>query len=126
MYQDEDIVIAARNLQSHLDELLPAEEANRIGGLLDEVLNAGGKDVGNSILEVIAIHESTRLWLNKVLEERGELDNVKAYSPLPGKPTPIAADRFVCPKGDYVWYRPSVGVPVPLCPNHRLPLTERE
>lgn len=32
------------------------------------------------------------------------------------------ADMYVCPSGDHTWYRPDVGIPVPVCPTHRTPL----
>src|SRR5258708_2305973 len=35
----------------------------------------------------------------------------------------IEAERYACPEGDYVWYRPDVGIQVPECPDHHLPLT---
>jgi hypothetical protein len=40
-----------------------------------------------------------------------------------GDPGPVWADRYACPTGDYVWYRPDVGTLVPDCPTHHIPLT---
>ena len=43
---------------------------------------------------------------------------VSAYSALAGIEQPLSAPKFRCPRGDYVWYRPGVGVPIPRCPTH--------
>jgi hypothetical protein len=45
------------------------------------------------------------------LDERG-------FEPLPGHAVDVDADRFVCPQGDYEWWRRATGVPIPKCPNH--------
>lgn len=38
---------------------------------------------------------------------------------------PIAAARYNCPvRGDYVWYRPDVGTPIPRCPTDDVLLTQ--
>lgn len=45
------------------------------------------------------------------------------YGPSLGRGQPVLADRFVCPvEGDVTWYRPRVGVPIPLCGRHYQPL----
>ena len=49
-------------------------------------------------------------------------DLTSRYSGLPGEPSPIQADKFRCPYGDYVWYRPEVGVPIRRCPTHHCAL----
>lgn len=30
--------------------------------------------------------------------------------------------KYVCPYGDYTWYRQSIGTPIPDCPTHGIPL----
>ncbi len=39
-----------------------------------------------------------------------------------GAPWPDDAECYVCPLGDYTWYRPHIGTPIPLCPTHDVPL----
>jgi hypothetical protein len=34
-------------------------------------------------------------------------------------------DVFACPEGDYVWWRRVVGMAVPACPTHGIPLERR-
>lgn len=37
----------------------------------------------------------------------------------PGDVGPVLhAGKWACPLGDYVWYRPAIGTPVPPCPTH--------
>jgi hypothetical protein len=36
-----------------------------------------------------------------------------------------ALDVFACPEGDYVWWRRAVGMAVPACPTHEIPLERR-
>jgi serine/threonine kinase PknH len=36
--------------------------------------------------------------------------------------SPVGAEKFRCPFGDYEWYRQEVGMPIPWCPTHSLPL----
>jgi len=33
-------------------------------------------------------------------------------------PRPDEAECYVCPLGDYTWYRPHIGTPIPVCPTH--------
>jgi CheY-like chemotaxis protein len=43
----------------------------------------------------------------------GEEDAIDALTSVS-----VAQDKFGCPHGDFVWYRRSVGDPIPLCPKH--------
>jgi hypothetical protein len=42
-----------------------------------------------------------------------------------GDPWPDDAECYVCPFGDYIWYRPHVGTPIPVCPTHNVPLRRK-
>jgi hypothetical protein len=88
--------------------------------------------MGTELQALLASHEGTAAYLDAVLEDAPgfrppqlQLGPLRAdYSGLPGESLPVEADRYVCPVlNDYVWYRPSVGVPVPECPTHRVPLS---
>ena len=48
----------------------------------------------------------------RALVERG-------IEPLPGIGEPVDAQKYVCAvDGNFVWWRTSVGVPIPKCPDH--------
>ena len=125
---DEGVLEAARAIRWYLPELVgpAAEEVDR---QLAEALaaTAGGEDAKRRVRVVLDGHEGTRAFLSAVLDDAPEYrppqvrsgsSRGAGYSPLPGPPGPIDADKFCCPCGDYVWYRQEVGVPVPACKTH--------
>ena len=78
-------------------------------------------------------HEDTAWFLDRVLADApdyrppyhqpGCLTRSGTASPL-GDVMPIAATRYNCPVcGNYVWYRPDVGTPVPPCKTDHVLLT---
>ena len=90
---------------------------------------AGGEDVDGRLRAVLEAHEATSVFLERVLADapafrppRVVSAHRRRYSSLPGPPSPVSADKYRCPHGDYVWYRPEVGVPVPPCPTHHCEL----
>ena len=117
----------ARAIRPYLKELLGAE-ADAVDQQLAELLESGrrGNKVDNLILEVIRQHENTRKWMAEFLEKKlpPELgQGSREYRPpLGGKPVPVP--KYVCPEGDYIWYRSSVGEPVPNCPTHEARLVK--
>lgn len=46
-----------------------------------------------------------------------------ASSPVGATGEVVAAPRFACPRGDYVWYRRSAARPIPVCRTHQVRLT---
>ena len=125
MFKTEDILDAARTIRPYLGDLLETESAKEIDGQLAHLLAKAnsGQPVENLILELLAAHEATRDWMNRFLLNRQQPEHQRTFSPLPGRVSPlINAPKYVCPQGDYVWYRPRVGTIPPLCPTHNLPL----
>ncbi|MBW4661059.1 MAG: hypothetical protein KME15_20480 [Drouetiella hepatica Uher 2000/2452] len=128
MYPSEDILEAARSIRPFLAEQLEAEAAARVDLQLADLLaraNAG-ETVDNLILELLAETDSTREWMFAFLQKQAlpesTRESTKGFNPLPGQGSAIAAPKYVCPEGDYIWYRPRVGVEPPLCPTHNVPL----
>ena|SRR5215813_7553597 len=128
---DQRLVEAARVIRPYLAGLLGIEAAAAVDAELGEILTraASGEAVETALLTVLKADEATSLFLDRVLDDP-ELRPpglapvvTKGYSPLPTpEPPSVRADRFRCPHGDYVWYRPELGVPVRSCPTHRCPL----
>jgi hypothetical protein len=126
-YKPEDVLEAARSIRPELKRLLAAQAESvdaRLAGLLEQARR--GKRVQTAILELLSAHERTRKWTTRFLKRRHQEGGVRAYAPLPGSMRPVAAQKYVCPKGDYIWYRRSVAVPVPLCPTHSVPLKAQQ
>ena len=129
MYEHDDYLKAALAIRNHLNGLL-GEEAGKVDRQLKRLLRAAqqGQKVDNLILEVIRRHESTRIWMDAYLRSRAASevpDEIRNYnSPLGEKSIP--AIRYVCPEGDYVWYRQSIKDVVPHCPTHGIKLTIKQ
>jgi hypothetical protein len=120
---------AARALRADLPELhvAYAEELDR---QIVELLGAAdsGERVEDDLLELLRSQPSTRVYTEYFLEygEPPSPDQValRGYSPLPGRTSPIPMEKYSCPRGDFDWYRRAAGVPVPLCPTHRIQLVK--
>jgi hypothetical protein len=127
---DEGVLEAGRAIRPYLERLLgPAapEFDARLAGLL--VRASAGEQVGSAVRELLEEDETTADFLSEVLADAphyrppyvqpGYL-TTREISPLPGEIVePVRhAGRFECPGGDFVWYRPAVGTPIPPCPTH--------
>jgi hypothetical protein len=128
---DERILEAARVIRPYLAGLVGIEAAAAVDAELAEILAraAAGEDVETALLTVLKADDATSVFLDRVLDDPllrppGVVPEVtKGYSPLPTpEPPPVPADKFHCPYGDYVWYRPEVGVPIKHCLTHQCPL----
>jgi hypothetical protein len=132
---DEGVLEAARAIRPYLADLVDSPDA---AGELDRQL---AEELGRvsdpsasarRLRILLEQHEDTAWFLDKVLADAP--DHRPPYhqpgyrtrgiaSPL-GEAMPIAAARYYCPvRGDYVWYRPDVGTPVPRCPTDDVLLT---
>lgn len=125
MNKAKDVLEGARTILPYLAELLEASQAAEINKKLIELLAQSqiGKKVDYRILELLASHEATRTWMAAFLELDLPPEVDRFYSPAPGSMGPVSClSEFVCPQGDYVWSRRSIGEPIPQCPTHQLDL----
>ena len=124
---DEGVLEAARAVRPHLVEFVGPNRATKLdtelAGLLADA--AGGKDVESALRATLEADEATGLFLERVLGDapRFRPSSVmsaltRSYSGLAGEPSPVSAEKFRCPHGDYVWYRMELGVSVEVCPTH--------
>jgi hypothetical protein len=133
---------AARAIRPYLAEML-GPKAGQVDGELARLLAscspAGQDDALREQLEALLNrHEETNAFLEAVVDDApnyrppqvvpGNLRGVAAGSVLPGRAAPAPVDRYRCPSesADYVWYRSDVGVPIPLCPTHKVALIRSE
>ena len=131
---DSDGVIeAARSVRPFLQGLLgPAAQAVDAG--ISELLNDEHRPPGQVAADLdrlLRSRSTTADFLVEVLIDspryrppHSQVDEGprRGIEPLPGNVGVVPASRFACPRADYVWYRSGVGVRVPSCPTHRLPL----
>ncbi len=132
----EGVLEAARAIRPYLDRLVESPDAaaeldRQLAGELGQVSDPSA--TARRLRILLEQHEDTAWFLDKVLADAP--DHRPPYhqpgyrtrgiaSPL-GDPMPIAAARYNCPvRGDYVWYRPDVGTPVPRCPTDDVLLTQ--
>ncbi len=129
---DEGVLQAARVIRSYLP-ILVGPAATDVDRQVAELLDASeDKNSTAGLRSLLARDEATAAFLAEVLADAPHFrppDMQPQYlipktrglkwEALPGDPGPIVhAGVYVCPHGDYTWYRPAVGVPVPLCPSH--------
>jgi hypothetical protein len=124
MYDSDDILDAARSIRPYLSELPGITDAEAIDQQLAELLAQDGSERSpdNEILALLASQEVMREWTLRFLQDKQQPEHLRNFSPLPGQPSIVSAAKFVCPMGDYVWYRPRVGVEPPRCPTHHVEL----
>lgn len=119
-------------VRPYLAELV-GPSAERIDRELGELLNGGAGD--EAILVVFEAHDELTAFYEAVMDDAPvyrppkvravQLREGTSFSPVPGDPVPVPPDRFQCPAGDYIWFRPSVGVALPRCPTHDIPVVPR-
>jgi len=129
---DDGVLEAARAIRPYLGDLVgPA-----VAGMLDRRIAdqftspANRTDMASRLRTLLEEQEDTAWFLSRVLGDK-PLYRPPYHQPThqrgiispAGDPGLVEADRYACPRGDYVWYRPDIGTPVPDCPTHRISLT---
>lgn len=115
-FDPEKILDCARSIRPYLPELVGTEAETVDRQLADLLAQARvGDSVDAEILALLKRIPNTRNWAAEFLAPE---QFSKGFERLPGSSGAISAQKFVCPYGDYVWYRRSAGIPVPTCPTH--------
>ena len=122
------ILEAARAVRPYLSELVgPAagQLDTRIAALLNE--SATGAADPDALRVLLDAEAATRIFLQAVLDDAPyfrppevQFDVRRTgYQKPPGKMnTVLHLGKYICPGGDYVWYRLSESAAVPPCPTH--------
>jgi hypothetical protein len=120
----ERILDAGRAIRPYLDDLVPDRAGELDAELAAALLDDDAEATEARVLDLLTRDPTTAAWtVAFVAEGRPASAEIRSgYQPLPGHGSPTPAARFRCPFGDYLWYRRSAGLPVPLCPTHRAPL----
>jgi hypothetical protein len=122
--EEEPILEAARAIRAYLPDLL-GDTALEVDRSIADLFSAGaaGAQITDELVSVLSEHTETRDWTAQLLSN-GELLPpqisvlIDRGAAPPGDPGVVSAVRYVCPQGDYVWYRTSVSEQVPSCPTH--------
>jgi hypothetical protein len=134
---DEGVLEAARAIRPYLGRLIDSPDAvaeldRQLGEQLSQVSDSSAS--ARRLRLLLEQQEDTAWFLASVLADApdhrppyyqpGYLTRGGIALPL-GEAMPIAAARYNCPAcGNYVWYRPDVGTPVPRCPTDGTLLTQ--
>jgi len=124
---DEGVLEAARAIRPYLDRLVESADAaadldRQLAGELGQVSDASASARRLRIL--LEQHEDTAWFLDRVLADAPDYrppyhqpgHRTRGIASPAGEVMPIAAAQYNCPVcGNYVWYRPDVGTPVPRC-----------
>ena len=132
---DEGVLEAARAIRPYLDRLVESADAaaeldRQLAGELAQVSDPPAS--ARRLRVLLEQHEDTAWFLDKVLADAPDHRppyhqpgyRTRGTASPPGDAMPIAAARYNCPVcGNYVWYRPDVGTPVPRCQTDDVLLT---
>lgn len=123
------IVDAARMLRPYLPALVGGDAQaidENLAQLIADALD--GEDVAEQIVRRLSARAELRDWVAQALEHDppqppGLAAAVERdYSGLPGLGEVLPAARYICPYGDFVWYRRAVGEQIRDCPTHHVPV----
>jgi hypothetical protein len=133
---DEDLREAARALRGQLPELV-GDRADEYDAVLRDLLVRATTEeeeaVDEQFLSLVQGSPVLHEWVASLLSDEhlrpphAQPSTERGYTPLPGHGAPVDAQRYACPvDGNFVWYRPFIGVPVPTCPDHGTPLVRQD
>ncbi len=140
MASTQEILSAARTVQSELDTLLgdkAAEVAPKLAQLINEV--EAGQTLDLDLWEFLTEYDATDRRMTELLKETQSEDTIHynpmgeisheyirlgdvSYSPPPGIRRPSSLQKYTCPQCDYTWERRHIGEDIPECPEHKVPL----
>lgn len=115
---DAAILALAREIRAELPDLLPTLAADRLAAItaeVDELIERGENEgaVRGPILRLLGGHPALRRRANELADPAV----FRGVVPPPGPVRVPVAPRYVCPNGDYEFFRRDVSQPVPVCPH---------
>jgi hypothetical protein len=135
MADDDPMLEVGRAIRPYLADLLADPDAAaaadaHFAALLAEARE--GRPVDVAILARLKADPELHRWAAAFLQHGAPPEVVAEPERGPGEAPPgdvgatPSRDVFACPEGDYVWWRRAVGLAVPVCPTHGLPLERRD
>lgn len=126
---DDGVLEAARAIRPYLRDLVGPAEAGTFDRRIGDLLTGPADRAATALRALLEGHEDTAWFLDRVLADRPlyrppyqQTIAQRDITRPAGDPGGIGADRYICPTGDYVWYRPDVGTRIPNCPDHGVAL----
>lgn len=118
----DELLELAEAIRPDLPALAP-DTADQLDELLDQL--RFGEPVNDDVLELLTSTAPLRRRVNELLPSEADAEKGGAdygFQEMPGHGEPVAATSYVCPHGDYRYPVLEVGEPIPVCPNHKVPL----
>jgi hypothetical protein len=118
----DELVELAEAIRPDLPVLAP-DTVGELDRLLDQLRS--GEPVNDDVLELLTSTAPLRRRVNELLPTVEDVEKGGAgygFQEMPGHGEPVSATIYVCPHGDYRYPVLEVGEPIPLCPNHKVPL----
>ena len=118
----DELVQLAEAVRPDLPVLAP-EAVDNLDRLLDQLRS--GEPVNDDVLELLTSTAPLRRRINELLPAEDDVEKGGGdygFQEMPGHGEPVATTFVVCPHGDYGYPVLGVGEPIPLCPNHNVPL----
>lgn len=108
----------ARRLRAELPRLLAADGPDQVAAVtadLSDLIARGdaGEPVAMPILRLLRGHPELRRRANELAPQRSD----RAVVPPPGGIRVPLGPRYVCPNGDFEYFRRDIAQPVPPCPH---------
>lgn len=121
-YTPEEILDAAIAIRHYLPVLV-GSDAQELDDKLSELITLCKQGEGKEplILEILSSNETTWKWVGQFLEVVECFSGTSGFERLPGI-TNLSAPKYVCPHGDYSWFRYDVSEEIPVCKTHKLRL----
>lgn len=113
MYSPEDVLEAASVIQFYLNDLLGIE-AEAVEPILTDLLDRSesGEVVDQEILELLKKHETTREWMDKLLNGTMPPQVMRNYKRQSASVSRVQANDWVCPMPNcnFSLPRPKAGI----------------
>ena len=119
MYSSAELLVAAKTIRPFLPDLLDQDTAEDMDRQLAALITGcqAGQPQENKIADLLSREAPTREWMARFLAT--DLTVVRGWERLPGISAP-GAPKYICPEGDYIWYRLDSSEPIPVCPTHKI------
>jgi hypothetical protein len=115
------MVEAGRVLRGVLPELYGDHGWRAVDDELSLCLNQLDPGAAERIRAILESRPETAGWWwnwQRSEDHGGAVEPVRGADFVAGGGEVVAAPRFACPRGDFVWYRRLASVPVPVCRTH--------
>jgi hypothetical protein len=119
MWSDDEIIEAAQAIRPYLAELGVTDGPRFDSQIADVIAGVSeGRLKIDKLFLLLTSRDEIREWCRHFLENKHPPAVTRLLASAGSNLHPIRFEKFGCPKGDYIWFRASLGEPLPSCPTH--------